>query len=114
MMIWVCDPDGTASWFNKPWLDFRNLSLEDALCEGCFANIHPEDEPWVKETQREAFASGESFSVEFRTQAADGDYRWIHVKANPVLDGAGKVINYLMSSLDVTDRIGMEENLRRS
>lgn len=114
MMIWVCDPDGTASWFNKPWLDFRNLSLEDALCEGCFSNIHPEDEPWVKETQHEAFIAGEAFSVEFRTRAADGQYRWIHVKANPVHDNDGKVVSYLMSSLDVTDRIGMEENLRRS
>lgn len=114
MMIWVCNPDGTASWFNQPWLEFRNLSLEDALCEGCFANLHPEDEPWVRETQQEAFAAGEAFSVEFRTLAAGGEYRWIHVKANPVFDSAGKVINYLMSGLDVTDRIGMEENLRRS
>lgn len=114
MMIWVCNPDGSANWFNQPWLDFRQLSLEDALCEGCFANIHPDDEPWVQETRRVAFDAGEAFSVEFRTLSATGEYRWIHVKANPIVGDDGKPLSYLMSSLDVTDRINMEENLRRS
>lgn len=114
MMIWVCNPDGSANWFNKPWLDFRGLSLDAAIEEGCFSNIHPDDEPWVREMQVAAFAASEPFSVEFRVRAESGDYRWIHLKANPVQDSDGRIINYLMSSLDVTDRIGMEENLRKS
>ncbi len=114
MMIWVCNPDGSANWFNKPWLDFRGLSLDAAIEEGCFANIHAEDEPWAKEMQKAAFAAGEPFALEFRVPDADNEYRWIHLKANPVQDSDGRVINYLMSSLDVTDRINMEENLRKS
>ena len=114
MMIWVCNPDATAAWFNKPWLDFRSLPLEDAICEGCFGHIHPEDQPWVEETYREALEKGEPFSIEYRSLDGQGEYRWIHMKSNPIFGLDGKLINFLMSSIDVTDRITMEENLRVS
>ncbi|MBC8064314.1 MAG: PAS domain-containing protein, partial [Chlorobia bacterium] len=114
VMIWVCNPDGSSNWFNKPWLDFRQVSLDDAICEGCFANTHPDDEPWVNEAHREAFQLGEPFSIEYRTKDGGNEYRWLHVKGNPVFGPDGKVSSFLMSSIDVTDRMGMEENLRRS
>jgi PAS domain S-box-containing protein len=114
MMIWVCNPDVTAAWFNKPWLEFRNLSLDGAICEGCFGHVHPEDQPWVEETYREALEKGEPFSIEYRSLNGHGEYRWIHMKSNPIFGLDGKVINFLMSSIDVTDRITMEENLRVS
>lgn len=114
VMIWVCNPDGTATWFNRPWLEFRKLSLDDAVCEGCFANLHEDDRPWVEEAYREAFERGESFSLEFRAKGADDNYRWLHVKGNPVKDFDGQPSSFLMSSIDVTDRINMEESLRLS
>jgi PAS domain S-box-containing protein len=114
VMIWVCNVDGTATWFNRPWLDFRNLSLDDAVCEGCFANIHEEDQPWVEEAYRDAFERGESFSLEFRSKGSDGNYRWFYLKGNPVKEFDGHLSSFLMSSIDVTDRITMEESLRLS
>ena len=95
VMIWVCSVDGAATWFNRPWLEFRDLSLEDAICEGCFANIHEEDRPWVEEAYRDAFERGESFNLEFRSKAGEG-YRWLYVKGNPVKEFDGHISSFLM------------------
>lgn len=114
MMVWLCELSGKAVWFNRSWLEFKAKELEPALELGCFDGIHPEDEPWVSEIQAEAFKNGESFTVEYRTQANGDEYRWIHVLGNPIRDEKGQTINYLISSIDITDRITMEENLRRS
>ncbi len=114
MMVWVCDLEGKATWFNKSWLDFKKVTLEGALEQGCFSGIHPEDEPWVLEAQAEAIKRGEPFSVEYRIASDQGEYRWLHVRANPIQMADGETRAYLMSGIDVSDRISMEENLRRS
>jgi PAS domain S-box-containing protein len=113
MMVWTCDESGGATWFNKPWLDFRGLHLEEALAEGCLSKIHPEDEPWVKERYDQAVKAQTPFTLEYRTLSREGQYRWIHVRGNPVLEADGKLAEYMVSTIDVTDRMAIEENLRR-
>lgn len=114
VFIWVLNSEGTATWFNQPWLDFRQVTLEKAIEEGCLSNVHADDNTWVQEAYADAISHGRPFALEFRTLATDGLYRWIHFKASPMLDETGRVSSYLMSGIDVSDRIAMEDHLRKS
>jgi len=113
MMVWTCDPEGNATWFNQPWLEFRKKALPEALEEGCLSNIHPEDEPWVRERYAQALQMRAPFTVEYRTMGGDDEYRWIHLRGNPVFEADGTLSEYMVSIIDVTDRMAIEENLRR-
>lgn len=114
MMIWVCRPNVTPTWFNRPWLEFRGLTLEEALADDGFAHLHPEDATWVDGAYKEAFRKGEPLAVEYRVKNGIGEYRWLLVRASPVLGMDGAVDSYLVSSVDVTDRIHAEEAMRKS
>ncbi len=114
VLTWLCDPDGTANWLSKAWLDFRGLSLEDAVGEGCFSALYPEDAERVFNLRDAALSAAQPVTLEFRTASASGEYRWIHAVGNPVFSADGKFLNYLFSCIDVTERFQMEESLRLS
>jgi len=113
VMIWVCNPDSTANWFNKPWLEFRQKDLGDALNEGCFSNLHPDDENRVQEKYQEAFEKRERFSVEYRTLDSSGEYRWVLAHGSPLVRSDNQLEHYIVSCVDVTDRKTADENIRQ-
>lgn len=113
VMIWICDRAAKPSWFNQPWLDFRSRNLEDALEEGCFANIHPDDENRVREIYQDAFEKGDSFNVEYRTVGSDGEYRWLLVHGSPLSYSNGELDTYIFSCADITATKAADENLRQ-
>jgi len=42
-LAWSARPDGSAEFFNRPWLDYAGLSAEEASDWGWTVAIHPED-----------------------------------------------------------------------
>lgn len=51
---------------------------------------------------------------EYRIQKPDGEVRWIEARAYPVRDAGGKIVRVAGIAEDITDRVSMEEALRRS
>jgi PAS domain S-box-containing protein len=65
--------------------------------------------------RRERLKTGEVISGDVRVRAADGEWKWLYIVAQPVCDPAtGKVIGALGSALDITERKRTEEELRTS
>jgi PAS domain-containing protein len=56
-LAWSARPDGSAEFFNRPWLDYTGLSAKQALGSGWEVAIHPDDLPRILETFREALNS---------------------------------------------------------
>jgi len=90
-LAWSARPDGSARFFNQPWLDYTGIPAEQALDWGWKAAIHPDDLPRILDTFREALSCGKGFEVEGRFRRNDGEFRWFLFRGNPLLDQSGRV-----------------------
>jgi len=114
VMICSCLPDGSADFFNRRWLEYLNLPLEEISGWGWTSVIHPEDLKDVVNKWRSSLATGEPLEVEARSRRGDGEYRRLLQRAVPLRNDHGKVVKWFVSSIDVEDRRRAEEAVRRS
>ncbi|MBX3120100.1 MAG: PAS domain S-box protein [Fimbriimonadaceae bacterium] len=73
--------------------------------------IHPNDKA-AFDTQWQGVAEGKPFRCEYRSEHADGSYRWIVDEINLVRDSSGDPFEYVGSRTDITEQKQAEENLR--
>jgi PAS domain S-box-containing protein len=97
-------PDGSAEFFNRPWLDYAGLSAEEASDWGWTVALHPEDRDTFMDYWRHLLASGEAGGIEARLRRFDGGFRWFLFRASPLRDGSGQVVKWFGTNTDIEDR----------
>jgi PAS domain S-box-containing protein len=113
-LIHTALPDGNIDFFNRRWLEYLGLTLEDVQGWRWTAVIHPEDVAGIVEKWRTSLATGEPFEAETRVRRADGVYRWFLHRKVALRDDCGKIVRWYGSSIDIEDRKQAEDALRRS
>ena len=106
-------PDGSLDFINHRWLEFLGVSVEVVQDWGWTTVTHPEDVDRFLRGWRSAMASGEPFQDEARVRRADGQYRWLLIRAVPLRDDSGSIVNWYAAAVDIEDRKRAEEELRR-
>ena len=76
--------------------------------------IHPDDQPHVLATIREAVRTKGMFELEHRVRRMDGTLGWTLSRAVPLLDAHGEVTEWFGAASDVTARKQAEEELLQS
>jgi PAS domain S-box-containing protein len=56
---------------------------------------------------------GSTHTLEFRFRHADGDYRWVRVRSEPLFDDAGVPVGVVAYHTDITDAVAAEQARRR-
>jgi PAS domain S-box-containing protein len=113
-------PKGEPIFFNKRLLDFFGLGdlseLDKAgmsrLAAAILSLVHPDEADLLLETARHSFATGEPFSMKYRMRRADGAYRWVDGRGEPVRDQSGAIVQWYVISLDIDDEMRAQETLR--
>jgi PAS domain S-box-containing protein len=113
-LIHTALPDGNINFFNRRWLEYLGLTLEDVQGWRWTAVIHPEDVAGIVDKWRTSLVTGEPFEAETRVRRADGEYRWFLHRKIALRDKCGKVVKWYGSSIDIEDRRQAEDALRRS
>src|ERR1700733_2038136 len=113
-LIHTATPDGYLDYFNKPWLDYLGVTLDDVTGWKWTAFIHPEDVDGIVNRWRGCLATGENFEYETRVRSANGQYRWMFHRKVPVRDVNGTIVRWYGSSLDIDERKTVAEQLRRN
>jgi PAS domain S-box-containing protein len=80
--------------------------------EAFMERIHSEDRATVNETIGRAVAKGTDYETDFRTTLSDGTIKYIRAVGHPVFDGAGELVEYIGTAVDVTERKRAEQALR--
>ncbi len=93
------------------------FGLEPGGFDGSFETyvslLHPEDGPDVLANITEAVRTKSSYRVEHRVVHPDESVRWIGGVGGVTTDEFGRVIGMVGCSMDVTDRVLQESELRR-
>jgi PAS domain S-box-containing protein len=113
-MLYTARPDGSLDFFNRRWLEYLGLSLDDLCGWRWTAAIHPEDLEELVSKWRSALATGAPFEDEARLRRADGEYRQMLLRKVPLRDETGSVVKWYGSATDIEDRKRAEEELKVS
>src|SRR5215813_13062415 len=94
--LWRLAPDGEPIFFNKRMVDFLGRDVADADKPGMSrletliqTTIHPDDAAAFREAIGNCLATGESFASRYRLRRADGVYRWMSSRAEPMRNSDG-------------------------
>jgi formate hydrogenlyase transcriptional activator len=93
-------------------LDPQRSNLPDR--EELLRLVHPEDLAGFNERIDQALRAKADIVHDYRIVLPDGTIKHIHGIGHPVLDETGNIVEYVGTDLDVTERKGAEEKLRRS
>ncbi len=114
VLIWLADPDGAATFFNRRWLEFTGRSLEAERGAGWLSNVHPEDRDRCVALFQAASDERRLCTVEYRLRRADGEYRWMLDTAMPRFRADGSFAGFIGSCVDITERKLAETEIQRA
>ena len=103
-LVWSKLPDGSADFFNQRFRQYTGLPLEEGMGTGWMDAFHPDDRSEFEEEWRTALAKGSPFDMEARLRRADGEYRWVLLRAVPLRDELGCIVKWYGTTTDIEDR----------
>ena len=109
-IVWRKLPDGSADFLNRNFREYTGLSLEDGLGWGWMNAFHPDDH--LMEKWPEVMAAGKPFQMEARLRRSDGQYRWFLLRAVPLRDEQGNIVNWYGLTSDIEDLKKAEDRIR--
>jgi PAS domain S-box-containing protein len=112
--IFHTDVQGQVTYVNEKWCEIGGLKPEEAMGSGWVDALHPEDRERVAAKWNE-FARGETtFLTEYRYRRPDGVVAYCYVQAMAETGIDGKIIGYIGTVTDITERKQAEETLQRA
>jgi PAS domain S-box-containing protein len=118
--LWRLTPEGEPTFFNKRMVDFIGLDVPDmdrpgiSRLEAVIETVHPDDAAKFRDTLNRCLVTGEHFTMRYRLRRADGVYRWMSSRAEPMRDPGGRILQWYGLCHDIDDQMHAEEALRQS
>jgi PAS domain S-box-containing protein len=110
---WTTDAAGRSTWFNKRWLDYTGLTLEDIQGQVWLKLHHPDHVERAIRGIQASYESGNPWEDTFPLRGKDGTYRWFLTRAVPIRDQAGNVVRWFGTNTDVTRQVEAEQALHK-
>lgn len=114
--LWRLTPDGTTTLVNRRMADYLGLDLSNVSDVASVMDtiFHPDDADAVYAELTRCLATGERFSMRYRLLRADGVYRWMSGRAEPLRDQDGNIVQWFGLCHDIEDQVQTTAALRRS
>jgi hypothetical protein len=112
--LWRLTPEGETTLVNKRLADFLGVDATDRrqLEEALASSIHAEDAEEVGAVLGRSLLTGEPFAMNYRLRRADGAYRWMSGRAEPMRDQEGRIVHWYGLCHDMDDQVHAEQALR--
>ncbi|ARN83067.1 hybrid sensor histidine kinase/response regulator [Methylocystis bryophila] len=111
---WTCPPSGRVDEPQADWMAFTGQTGEEMMGDGWLHAVHPEDRVATASAWRAAVAQGESYQNEQRIRRHDGEWRWMSVRAAPIRDAEGEIVEWFGICIDITESKQAMRALRAS
>ncbi len=112
-IVWTASALGELQGEQPAWGAYTGQTPEEYRGWGWLDAVHAEDRLRVRQLWRRAAQTGESWHAEHRLRTPRGDYRWVVLRAAPVHDSAGRLIEWVGAHTDVHEtKLAAEERAR--
>ncbi|MCW3092994.1 MAG: chemotaxis protein CheR [Ferruginibacter sp.] len=108
------DSLGNAIFFNKTWLDYTGLSMEELIGWEWLKLLHPDDLEKNKKLWQQSIAEGTGLVTEERLLNKDGEYRWHLNRVSPVKDERGKITKWISATTEIQEQKDQREVLEQA
>ncbi|RUX44179.1 PAS domain S-box protein, partial [Mesorhizobium sp. M7A.F.Ca.US.014.04.1.1] len=119
--LWRLSASGEPVFFSKRMVEYLGLDVGgyenvggNGLKAAIAAVVHPDDAATLEAAINHSVTTGESFSLNYRLRRADGVFRWMSGRAEPMRDECGTVVQWYGLSHDIDDQVRAEEALRKA
>jgi PAS domain S-box-containing protein len=104
-IAWTASVDGLVDYYNKRWVDYTGMSVEETRGWGWRPVLHPDDLNLCIERWQHAYTTGTPYEVEYRfRRASDGAFRWHLGLASPIRNATGAVVKWLGTCTDIHEQ----------
>ena len=102
--IFQTDAQGRTIYVNPRWCEIAGLSAADALGDGWLRAVHPDDREKIAQGWRAATHEQGASKTDYRFVRPDGTIVWVMGQAVPEKDDAGRIVGYVGTIADITER----------
>jgi two-component system, cell cycle sensor histidine kinase and response regulator CckA len=112
--IFQTDAKGSTTYVNPRWCQISGISKEEALGIGWVNAVHNDDKGKLIKGWKKATQMLDSSQAEYRFVRKDGTIAWVIGHAIPERDHKNKIVGYVGTITDITERRRVEETLREN
>lgn len=103
VMIWVTGPEKLCTFVNKTFLEFRGITLNEAIGKSWLDDAHPDDFERCQKIYETCFEEKKAFELTYYLKHKDGSYRLILSKAKPNFTTEGTFTGFIGSCVELDD-----------
>jgi PAS domain S-box-containing protein len=109
VIAWLHDAEGALVFVNQTYCDYFGVDRSEMIEGRWQALTHPDDAAAYADDFADAVAQRRPFASRVRMRRADGTWRWLESWGRPRFDESGTYLGHIGASLDVTDRVELEQ-----
>lgn len=112
-LAWIANADGWIHWYNERWYAYTGSTLEQMQGWGWQTVHHPDHIERVTAFVRQAWQRDQPWELTFPLRSRTGQYRWFLTRAYPVIDQAGRVVQWIGTNTDIDEQKTTAEQLEQ-
>jgi PAS domain S-box-containing protein len=110
--IFCLNQQGECVYVNNFWSQITGYSLANTLGQVWWQAVHPDDRQRIHASWSNSLTRSSSYQTEGRMLKPDGSICWFYCQIVQELDIKGKLIGYIGTLTDISDRKANEQSLR--
>lgn len=112
--IFHTDEHGNTTYVNPRWCQISGMTYDEAMGNGWFNAVHEEDKERLRTGWEEATKKKEVSVSEYRFVRPNGSIAWVIGQAIPERDSEGRIVGYVGTTTDITERKKAEAEIEKS
>ena len=113
VLIYLTDSNGDCIYVNRRWCEAAGMTPAEAAGQGWLRALHAEDRPSIAERWKRSVESVGTWGFEYRFDDRAGRVTWVYGTTAPILAADGRVIGYVGTNVDITERRRAEQERAR-
>ena len=112
--IFHSDAEGKVTYVNEKWCEIGDMSFEEAMGDGWQEALLPDERKMIAARWGDYSKEGSTYEYEQRYQRKDGTTTHCLVQAMAETDDDGRIIGYVGTVTDITERKQAEDQIKAS